>query len=69
MADAPGTFRHIDDPQAEVERLSRERQIAASQICAEDDRRDGCPMHRIRPRLRSHDPDHCDRVWSAAHDR
>ena len=67
MADAPGTFRRIDDPQAEVDRLARDRQISAGQICAEQDRRDGCPMRNVRPRLRAHDPDHCDRVWSAAH--
>lgn len=67
MADPPGTFRHIDDPQAEVERLARQRQIAAAQICAPPDRAGGCPMRDVRPRLRAHDPDHCDRVWSAAH--
>ena len=66
MADAPGTFRPIDDPQAEVDRLARDRQIAGGQICAEEDRRDGCPMRNVRPRLRAHDPDHCDRAWAAA---
>jgi hypothetical protein len=68
MADPPGTFREIDDPQAEVDRLARERQITAGQVCAEVVRRDGCAMRRIRPRLRTHDPDHCDRVWEAAHE-
>lgn len=63
MADPPGTFRRIDDPQAEVERLARERQIAAGQVCAEVVRRDGCPMRRLPPRSRAHDPDHCDRAW------
>lgn len=68
MADPPGTFRRIDDPEAEVMRLSRQRQIAAGQVCAEEDRRGGCPMRDVRPRLRHHDPDHCDRVWEAACD-
>ena len=66
MADLPGTLRHIEDPQAEVDRLARQRQISAGQICAEEDRREDCPMRNVRPRLRAHDPDHCDRVWSAA---
>jgi hypothetical protein len=26
-------------------------------------RRDGCPMRRLPPRSRAHDPDHCDRAW------
>ena len=68
MADPPGTFRHIDDPQAEVERLARDRQIFAGQICSEVVRRDGCPMRRQPARSRAHDPDHCDRVWGADHD-
>jgi hypothetical protein len=66
VADPPGTFRRIDDPQAEVMRLSRERQASAGQICAEEDRRDGCRMRCELPRKRTHDPDHCDRVWGAA---
>jgi hypothetical protein len=68
MGDPPGTFREIGDPAAEVARLSRQRQISAGQICPEDHRRDGCPMRDVRPRLRAHDPDHCDRVWEAAHE-
>jgi hypothetical protein len=66
VPDAPGTFRRIDDPEAEVMRLSRERQVSAGQVCAGEDRREGCPMRDVRPRLRAHDPDHCDRVWEAA---
>ena len=68
MGDPPGTFRRIGDPQAEVERLARERQIAASQICTQEQRADGCLQRHSRPMIRSHDPDHCDRVWGAAHD-
>jgi hypothetical protein len=67
MADPPGTFREIGDPEAEVRRLSRQRQTAAGQVCAEVVRRDGCPMRLLPQRKRTHDPDHCDRVWEAAH--
>jgi hypothetical protein len=76
VADPPGTFRRIDDPQAEVDRLARERQIAAAQICAADDR--GCDAdceigpahcpwhHQPSHKPDHHDPNHCDRVWAAA---
>ena len=57
MGDPPGTFRRIDDPQAEVDRLARDRQIAAAQICAEQrpprrlpDARRPAPAARPRPR-------------------
>jgi hypothetical protein len=73
MADQRGILREIPDPQAEVDRLSRERQISAGQICAEGDRRcdadcEAGPVHCIwhhQPRHKRgyHDPDHCDRVW------
>ena len=76
MADPPGTFREIGDPQAEVDRLARQRQISAGQICAEEDR--GCDAdceigpshcswhHQPSHKRDYHDPGHCDRVWGAA---
>ena len=78
MADPPGTFRRIDDPQAEVDRLARDRQVSGGQICGEVVRRCDrdceigpvhCPWHH-QPRHKRgyHDPDHCDRVWGAAHE-
>lgn len=61
-----GIAREIDDPQAEIERLARDRQVSAGQICAEEDRAAGCPYHGVPQRERAHDPAHCDRAWGAA---
>jgi hypothetical protein len=58
-----GHVRVIASPEAEVMRLARERQVRGGQICAEADRRDGCPERHAPPRERGHDPAHCDHAW------
>lgn len=75
MADPPGTIRHIADLQAEMSRSAFKRQVVTGQACRAEDRtcdagcESGavhCVMRHKELHERTHDPDHCDRVWAGA---
>jgi hypothetical protein len=70
----PGTAHQVPDPEAEVARLAFDRQVQAGQVCSAEDRRcdpdcesgpEHCQGHHAVRWKRTHDPDHCDRIWAA----